>query len=248
MERTPEIFEKIEGYLTNTLPQEELIAFEKALATNQELQEEVEKHRMMHNVLGDQDTLDFKEKLARISTTIKEEEEEKIVTTSSFSLYWKVAASIVIVFGAGTLYWYISKSQNKTQNLYGSYYQAFPAEDNTRGNTTNEIQKVIKQYTNGVYDSVVIALENYPNLETQKRLQLYLGNSYLNLGQEKKAINQFTAISETDRYYEIGQWYLSLSYLKLNKPKKTIPILEEIIAYNGVYKAKAMKLLKELRK
>ncbi len=247
MKRSPEIFEKIEGYLTNTLPEEELIAFEKDLIINEELQQEVEKHRIMHNVLRDQDTLDFKEKLMRISTTIKKE--EKVTPPSYFSSYWKVAASILIAFGAGaSLYWYTSKDQNKTQNLYASYYQTFPAEDNTRGSTTNEIQKVIKQYTNGAYDSVVIALKNHPNLKTQKRLCLYLGNSYLNLDQEKKAIHQFEDINPTDKYYEIAQWYLSLSYLKLNQPQKTILILEEIISYNGVYKIKAMKLLNELKK
>ncbi|EZH71666.1 hypothetical protein ATO12_06815 [Aquimarina atlantica] len=246
MERTPEIFDKIEGYLSHTLPEEEIIAFEKELAANPELHEEVEKHRALHKTLSDQDTLDFKEKLMQISTTIKEEQDT--TSTSISAPYWKIAASIAILLGVGMLLWYTYiNSFNNTQDLYGAYYEPFPVEDAMRGNTNNEeMQNIVKNYAKGAYDSVAVMLEKQPNLDNQ--LRLYLGNSYLNINQEEKAVSSFKDINSNGKYYEVAKWYLSLTYLKLNTPKKSIPLLKEIITYNGAYKDKATKLLKALEK
>ncbi|PKV48181.1 hypothetical protein ATE84_0172 [Aquimarina sp. MAR_2010_214] len=244
MERTPEIFDKIEGYIAHTLPKEEIIAFEKELATNPELQEEVEKHRVLHKTLSDQDTLDFKEKLMKISASIKEEQSNSSAPVSSS--YWKIAASIAILFGVGMLLWHTYTNQHNTQDLYGAYYEPFPVEDVMRSNTNTEVQRIIKNYAKGAYDSVAVVLEKRPNLDNQ--LQLYLGNSYLNTDQEEKAVSLFKDIKSSGKYYEVAKWYLSLTYLKLNTPKKSIPLLKEIITYNGVYKDKAIRLLEALEK
>ena len=246
MKRTPEIFEKIEGYLANTLSQEDVLTFEKELSTNPELQQEVEKHKALHDILSDQDTLDFKEKLVRISRDI--DTEKTSTSTGIFSSYWKVAATIIVLLGIGSFMWYSSTTRNKTQDLYGAYYEPFPVEDMVRGDSITGVQHIMKYYTSGSYDSVVVALEKYPDLEKQQELQLYLGNSYLNTDQEKKAIAQFKEVENKGTYYEAAQWYLSLTYLKLNKPKKATALLKEIIAYNGAYQDKAMRLLKALKK
>ncbi|WP_103069538.1 tetratricopeptide repeat protein [Aquimarina sediminis] len=248
MERTPEIFEKIEGYLANTLSQEDLVAFEKEMANSIELQQEVEKHRAIHETLGDKDILNFKEQLGEISIDIKEE--KKITSSFIPSSSWKIAASIIVLLGIGSLIWRTTTSRNQTQNLYSSYYKPLPVNDMVRGSfdTITEVKSIIKHYINGSYDSVVLALEKHPKLAEQQQLQLYLGNSYLNLNEEQKAASQFKEIKKKGKYYEIAQWYLSLTYLKLNKPKKATSILKEIVGYDGVYKKQASNLLKALAK
>ena len=249
MKRTPEIFEKIEAYLAHTLSQEDTIAFEQEIAANIELQEEVEKHRIMHTTLADQDTLAFKEKLIRISDQIKQEEKTNPTLTNRFSLF-KIAASIVVLLGAGSLLWYTIYTKNQTRDLdlYSAYYKPYPAEDIIRGKASKETEEVVKQYINGSYDSVVHTLEKHPGLKKQQALQIYLGNSYLNTNQEEKAVKEFKTITNTGKYYEIAQWYLSLTYLKLNKSGKAKLLLEEIIQYNGAYKDKAHRLLIAMKK
>ncbi|WP_062054499.1 tetratricopeptide repeat protein [Aquimarina longa] len=244
MQRTPEIFEKIEQYLTNRLSPEDLIAFKKEIHTNPQLQEEIEKHRVLHKILEDQDTLIFKEKLAQISSTIKQQDTTSQKKSTFFS-FWKIAASIAILIGIGISLWYTSNTINQTQGLYKAYYVPFPSEDTIRGEITEE-QGILKNYTKGAYEAVITTLEKHPNLMNQQRLRLYLGNSYLNTNQEEKAIKQFIAIRNKDRYYEIAQWYLSLTYLKMNDSKKTKTLLKNIINYDGVYKDKASQLLKAL--
>ncbi len=244
MDRTPEIFEKIEGYLNNTLPKEELVAFEKEISNTPALKQEIEKHKSLHATLSDQDTLEFKEKLVKISTEIKKEE----TSSSFFSPFWKIAASIVVIFSVGTLFWYTINNQDQTKELYAQYYEPFPVEDVSRGEDDNALQDVMKSYSNGDYSIVISKLEELPNTIKKDLIHLYLGNSYLNTNQEEKAIGQFESIQKNSQYYENARWYLALTYLKWGNPKKIKPILQEIIEYNGVYKENATQLMNALTK
>ncbi|MDY8138477.1 hypothetical protein [Aquimarina sp. 2201CG5-10] len=245
MKRTQEIFEKIEGYLAKTLSQEERAAFEKELSINPELENEVEKHRILHQTLSDQDTLDFKEKLIKISKEIKEEEQIKSTNKSFFS-YWKIAASIIVLLGIGAILWSTIEPGDKMTDLYLSYYVAYPVEDATRGGTKDDLDAIMTDYVKKNYDKVINALETSPLLSDKEQLRLYLGNSFLNNNQEEKAILQFQNIQADSRFYEDANWYLALTYLKLGEVKKIPPLLQEIIQYNGIYKNKASKLLDEL--
>ncbi|GGX22362.1 tetratricopeptide repeat protein [Aquimarina muelleri] len=249
MERTPEIFDKIEAYLSNSLSQEDAIIFEQEMAINIELQEEVEKHRIMHTTLADQDTLAFKEKLIRISNKIKQEDTTNTRLTNRFTVF-KVAASIVILLGVGSLFWHTMYTKNQTQglDLYSEYYKPYPTEDIIRGETNKKTKEIVKHYTSGSYDSVVHLLEKHPRLKEHEALQIYLGNSYLNTNQEEKAVKEFKNITNKGKYYEIAQWYLSLTYLKLDKSEKAKTLLKEIIQYNGAYKDKAYRLLIAMKK
>ncbi|MBP2831748.1 hypothetical protein J8281_06060 [Aquimarina sp. U1-2] len=243
MERTPEIFEKIEAYLNNTLSQDEVLAFEKEIANTVELQNEVEKHRSLHQTLSDRDTLKFKEKLVTISKKIKKEEEHS-ASQPFFSSNWRIAASIVIILGIASFFWYTFDSQNRTQELYATYYQPFPAEDITRGKPITELQDVVSSYVNQNYTRVIEALENKANINDQYKL--YLGNSYMNTNTEQKAILLFESIPEDSPYYENSRWYLLLTYLKLGKIQKMKPLLNAIIQYNGLYKKDAIRLKEAL--
>ena len=120
MERTQELFEKIELYLSQELPAQEVIAFEKEISMDSELELEVEKHRELQRVLSDTDTLLFKEKLHKISTEIKQESSEE--STTSYSLFWKIAASIIIVFGVWTLLWDKFTETPSKGNFFRSAY------------------------------------------------------------------------------------------------------------------------------
>ncbi len=243
MERTPEIFDKIERYLNNTLPEDEFINFEKEIAEHPALAEEVEKHRTLHTILSDTDTLIFKEKLGNISARIKEEEKAR----KSRLIFWKIAASIAVILGLGSFFWYANTStHNKNQELYLAYYQPFLTEDVTRGDSDATLQHIMQHYANKHYDSVINGLQGYNNLAKQKRLQLYLGISYLSTNQEKKALSLFQNIQDSSTYHEIALWYQALTYLKLNQSKKTKQLLKQIIQYDGTYKIKATDLLKRM--
>ena len=252
MERTPELFEQIEGYLTNTLPQDEYTSFEDRMRGDQELRIEVEKHKQLHNALSNADVLDFRQKLMDISAAIKaeqkEEQQEDVKKKNlNFSSFYKMAASVVVILGVGGGLWYAIYSNQHAQDLYASYYQPFPAEDTTRGDDAKDLNKVMSYYTHKIYDSVVYTIDKYPKLKEHQLLQVYLGNSYLNLDKEDKALATFKAINK-GKYAEISEWYLALTYLKSNKIKDTKAVLNDIIAFDGLYRERAEQLLAELSK
>lgn len=241
MKRSQQLFEKIEEYLAKTLSEEEYIAFEKEIVMDNELKIEVEKQRELHRVLSDTDTLAFKEKLQKISAEIKQEES----TTNTYFSFWKIAASIIVVFGIGALLWNISNSES-LEDLYLAYYHPFPAEDHTRGETHTDIADLITAYGNGEYSKVIQKLEGLVKSSDQERFKLYLGNSYLNTNQEQKAIFQFQNIGKNSKYYETAKWYKALAYLKIGKKDSVTSILTSIIDYKGIYQNKALELSKKL--
>ncbi|MDH7446014.1 tetratricopeptide repeat protein [Aquimarina sp. 2201CG14-23] len=244
MERTQQLFEKIEEYLAMVLSEEDMVAFEKEMAADPELRDEVEKQRELHHILSDKDTLDFKEKIQKIAAEIKQEE-SKANTTSFFS-YWKIAASIIIILGVGGLLWNNLDTKTTFSDLYASHYVPYPAEDVTRGETENKLDTILKEYTNGNYEKVIRELQKITTLSKVEQLRLYLGNSYLNTNKEQEAILQFERISDTSKYYEDASWYRALTYLKLGDSKTSKEILESIIQYNGIYKENAMKLIEKI--
>lgn len=244
MERTQELFEKIELYLLNELPADETIAFEKQISMDSELELEVEKHRELQRVLSDTDTLLFKEKLHKISKEIKQESlDEKAI---SYSFIWKIAASIVIIVGVGTLLWNILNTSEDFSDLYAAYYELYPVEDVIRGNTQVEKDIIMKSYADGDYQKVVSILSDNTSFPLTEQFRLYLGNSYLNLGNEQEALKQFQQISDDSKYSENANWYQALTYLKLKNAEKSSALLKEIVDFDGVYKEKAQELLTKL--
>ncbi len=245
MERTQEIFEKIEAYINNTLSQEERSVFEKEMEQNPELQTEVDKHKKLHEVLSDTDTLAFKEKLVKISDEIKA---EGTSSRSWFLQHWKMAATIAVILGIGSILWFNANRTHQNQELYAAYYEPFPIEDTTRGESTNDFADALIHYAQGEYDRVISTLEELVHVPDQEQLSLYLGNSYMNTGEEQKAIDIFKNIDGSSKYHENAQWYLALTYLKIGDTKKLKPLLTTIINYNGVYKENATHLQKALKK
>jgi len=244
MERTQELFEKIESYLAGDLSDPEVAAFENDMEVNPALKLEVEKQRELHRVLSDPDTIKFRQKLKRIAAEVKEE--EAIAAKRVPVAYWKIAASIIILFGVGTLLWNTVNKEDSFSELYALYYTPYPAEGVTRGTAANNSAAIVKSYAKGDYEKVISELSGTALLSESEQFRLYLGTSYLNTGQEEKAIAQFQKISDTSRYYEYANWYRALTYLKQEDPKTASDILKIVIAYDGVYKENATQLLKKI--
>ncbi|MBW1295304.1 tetratricopeptide repeat protein [Aquimarina litoralis] len=244
MERTQELFERIELYLAKQMSVEETIAFEKEMTMNSELELEVEKHRELQRVLSDTDTLRFKEKLQKISEEIKQENSKS--ASISYSLFWKIAASIVILIGVGTLLWNTLNTSDDLMDLYTAYYEVYPVEDVTRGSAATELDLVMKNYEQGNYEKVVAILSQDTSFSLTEQMRLYLGNSYLNLGREQDALKQFEQIRLDSKYSENANWYSALTYLKLKEVKKASVLLRKIIDFDGIYREKAQELLTKL--
>jgi len=239
MNRDQNIFDTIERYLSGDLSSRELQDFETEMAGNLDLKKEVELHRSLHEELKDIDTLQFRKKIARIATNQNKD-------SKGIGSFWKIAASLLILVGLSTFLWF--QLASRESDLFETYYRPYPVEDVVRGNTEKESDAILKGYSNREYREVIPKLEGLIAEDAENEvLKLYLGNSYLNTGQEDKAISTFNGITQESKYYEDAQWYLALTHAKLGNSQKASEYLKWIIDYNGLHKAKATELLQKLR-
>lgn len=247
MERTQELFEKIDAYLKGKLESDDLKSFKKTLAYNKELQEEIEKYKLVQTALKNRDSIDFRKKLQQIDGELKREESTEKNNTSVSWLNWKIAAVFITLIGVSSL-WYLQNSVE--EDLFSSYYTPYPMSDLTRGQDitpdATSLKKMTLNYRNKEYQKVIAFFENKLDTITNDRLKLYLGNSYLNTGQEDKAIIAFQSIHVKSAFYQDAQWFLALTYIKVDEQVKAIPILKKLSAFTNLYTHKASKLVDAL--
>lgn len=241
VKRTPELFEKIEGYLNDTLSEPQKKSFEKEILANSKLKNEVEKHRELHLQLKNFDVLDFRKKLLEIESQTKI---KNVVSKGNLRYLKPAVATILLLIGLSLVWLFLNNSQ---KNLFEKYYQPYPIEDVTRGEQDDLSFEITKKYNESEYQEIVQHLEmlvrDFPKNDLFK---LYLGNSYLNLNEEDKAISVFSDISQ-NIYKEEALWYTTLSYLKTNNIQNVKSEIDKVIQYDGIYKQNALELLDELK-
>ncbi len=243
---TQELFETIEAYIEGSLSETQLESFEALIEANPELKNEITIHKELQNELASTKAIDFRRKLI----TAKEELAQENNTQKKRSLvlsYWKIAASIIFIIGISTFFWF---QNNTEQDLYAMYYTPYPIGDIKRGVDTTEnkvLKDILLNYKSQKYSETIIDLENLiaqkPNDE---KLKLCLGNSYLNTDQLIKAETLFKAFSRESTNHFDAQWFLSLTYLRMDQKDRMIPILKELISKNTRYKKSAIALLNDL--
>ncbi len=252
MERTEELFDRIERYLNNTLSEEERNMLELQMQTDEALAIEVAKHRELHEILGDKQTLDFRNKINKIHQEVVTTRKRTTKTTGKPATsktrfpYKKLAIAAILVVGLGVLFWDHSKNTN-TLDLYTTYYKPYPVDDTKRGEIEEELANIYTSYEQGAYVIVISALEKQLEQVEKPKLRLYLGNSYLRTDQEQKAATQFRKIDRKSVFYEDAQWYLALTYLKLQVQDSTRYFLENVIDYKGIHQKTAKKILDKLQ-
>ncbi len=174
-------------------------------------------------------------------------------TNRSIGFGWQritaVAAGIIILLGIG--FGLIKMQHNASnQELYAQYFIAESASFNVRSATNSLEQPVLdgmQFYELHNYDAAIEMFEKAPNNLMGK---LYSGLSMMELGDFEGAIHKFNDIinHNNNLFVDQAEWYQSLCYLRTGKRSKAIEKFQVIADDNGVYKTKALKILKEIKK
>ncbi|MBL0682112.1 hypothetical protein JJQ60_01145 [Aquimarina mytili] len=244
MEMTQELSEKIEAYIQGMLSGTELADFENMILENPELNKRVNIQKELWATLKNQKSLDFRKKLITINQELKNEADTN--KKSTFSTYWKIAASFLVLIGMSTFLWL---NHNPEEELFAAYYAPYPIGDIKRGadTATDDFKEIVLDYKRKEYIKVIPALERYVQQKPDnEQLKLCLGNSYLNTNQLAKAETLFQNFSSESKYYSDAKWFLSLTYLKMKEEDQTTLLLKELISFDNIYKQNAAKLLQEI--
>ncbi len=241
---TPELFDLIEAYLSDNLDPTSKLEFEESLKSDPDLQETLEKHRILHESMSNMDTIDFRKKLITIENELSDAKTRHL-KRSWFN--WQVAATVLVLIGLGVFF--LNQNATQEQLLFDSYFTVYPLDDVVRGNEEAPITMAYEKYAKKDYAGAIPALEKLIVEKPRKHdLKMYLGNAYLKQGKAQKALGEFKQLTKVPAYGEQANWYMALCYLKIDDNDKAILLLKDLIAYDGIYKSKAKDLYDDLLK
>ena len=149
----------------------------------------------------------------------------------------RVAAAIIILIGAATVYEYIALSSN---SLFRNNFREYTLHEN-RGNNNESL--IEHEYKLSNFSKTTELFSQGQS----KTLQDYFiaGNAYLQLNNPTDAIKCFLSVQQinelqhTHIYQDDTQYYLAMSYLENKEPSKAIPLFEKIHADgNHLYHSK----------
>lgn len=187
----------------------------------------------------------------QVETKMKPAATGKIMPLNKNRHIWMVAASIAII--AICTFSIVFNGGN--DGLYRSYYQAYPAPSQFRGET--DLSAVEKEafaaYTQQNYPRSIELSKQILAAQKNESVLFYLGHAYMEAGMYKEAIQTFEQyIQQYQERAVDAKWYLSLSYLKTEQPEYATRYLKEVASTSETdseareYATKAKELLDEL--
>jgi hypothetical protein len=218
--------EKLIQYLDGELSSSEKTTFEKLLSENEGLQQELENLNLAKMAVR---SYGLKNQVASVRGEMINEfkiqqksPEAKIYPFIRTTL--KYAASVFLVLFSMGIYLYITSSSS---TLYKENYATYKLSI-TRGEPVNS--PLERAFNTGNYNEVINsfkALKNPGNKE-----YFLVGQAYQSTHQTNNTIQAFmkvlSATGSDNAFRDDASFYLALSYLENNEPKKAEPIFEKI--------------------
>lgn len=259
---------KIESYLGGSMSLQEHEAFEKEIALDKNLQDEVSLFQSINMHLNEEsweniDPSSENKSVKDLQSYFKSEEalaiKEKIRATqvkysqpkkTSFFKYASIAA-VGILF-VTISYFSFFNSNKDLNNLYQSYYSEsdLPAMI-TRSSTSNDaLTKGVVAYKRKEYKQALTYLNTYDSSskEVDPLMYAYKGMAYLQLGESILALNYFQQLYDSNSLdHSKGLWYQCLVYMKTNNKSQLKSTLQQIVAHPSYFNYnKAKELLGSL--
>lgn len=254
MENNLEIQEKIQAYLTRTMPTQERVIFEAQLQTDATLREEVIFYKLMTATFqitnGKQNVQDMVQDIAKKKPLIPDFSHFEPKSTLAFSKGMTIFGIIALLVVSGISFFqyqqnaqHIAKLTHLTQSMATPMEMLIAIPDIPSDALTLGVQA----YEQRNYALAAEQLQKHLQVQPKDVFAvLYLGISQYFLGEKEKAIATLlplTTIQEPINY--ASQWYIALSYISqgdLNKAKSFLQILADTKEYGE----KAKQLLKDM--
>lgn len=238
---TEEELKLLDGYLENSLSEAERLAVEERLRTEADLQAKLQELRTLRDGLVQYGRKQTLEKLRELEATQPE------IEKSVWQNRWlQMAAAVSVLAVASFLLW-----PAKNTSIYSaSYFEPYPnvVMPSVRGVASQDStikHQAYRAYDLGDYKKAVALFEALE--KPDEGVLLYLGNSYLAMGDAKHAMNAFQQLTVNyDVFDEQAEWYIAVCYLKLENRPEAIRMLGQIASKTGTYQERAETILKKL--
>ena len=230
----------IQKYLQGTLSEAEEQLFQEYAKNDPSFTDDIPFYEGLHYAFA---KADYDQTKTQLQSFYKEERH-------SVWRKWSIAATVLVLMSLGSL-WFLN-TINSTETLYAHYFE--PYKNVVQPIVRGEAEKNTKvlafmAYDDGDYDTAIVYINQLLEDKPEAILALYKANSQLQTDQTEAAIATLEShIKKTDTIYAEAQWYLALSYLKLDNKEATKSHLSTLLQTNSNFKNKdAIALLKTLK-
>jgi len=243
MEIDQNLLKKIEDYLMGNLKKEEVADFEKEMAVNVDLKEEVERIKLIRDSIEQYGDDELKKKLDPIHEEVSTEKSELIYY---FNLKKMLAASAVLVFLVSSVFLLNVFDSRNTEDIYKRYYEAPQFNSTSRGSNKQlsiaESYYKEKDYTNAF---LIFKEEKAKNPE-QLNLVFYMAICAHEIGQYSTASALFEDIITENHpaLADDAKWYISMNYINQDRVDEAKKYLEQLKNdSSSFYNSRANKIL-----
>ena len=237
----------IESFLDGTMKGQERIEFERKIASNKNLADEVALHKDINEAIIDNDVHEFRLRIRSILGSDSTQSRSVKARIPRYIVYPVVAA---ILFLIGLNIWYVVIDKSSVE-IYNMFYYPYQTDTSTR---SFEQQFDVDQasyilYQEGDYEASFEILEKYlvKNYHNQTA-HFYYGMNALELKKYDLAIKELKAVAEDPAtpFSIHAHWYLAMIYLKTDHEEEALDYLNHLSSTNNLYSEKAAKILRML--
>jgi hypothetical protein len=257
MENDYKLQDRIDNYLLDRMTDQERLNFEKDMAENDELRQDVELQRMI------KDEINERASFFKIMEDAEKQKSGWIINFKSRTFY-AIAATILIL----VTFFIWQPTQMSNDAIVEQYAYALPLDgavltrgeagqianaecpfDNLYLDECKTILSAFSYYEKQEYDQARKLFEQVLSPpEKNERVSLYMAISQLKSGNGKLALETLQAIENSPviQNKEQLKYYLALSYLNIGEDGKAKEILKQLTE-DGKYADEANEILKSMR-
>ncbi len=234
---------QIDRYVNNEMQGEELAQFEQRMREHVELAESVHFHR---DVLQGIEYYFIKElKKDLIQSDIPKPKR-------NLKTYLAIAASVVVLAGAGLGYYFLKQGEMNPSGLAATYFEPYPniIAPVSRSAAASSTEEAMQLYETEQYAAAITQLNSLINQNPDHiGLVFYRGVSYLGSHQPEKAMADFENVIEKGEpsLREPAYWYLGLSQLATGQKVQAKASFLRVNEAEGVLAGQSQQILKAIQ-
>ena len=239
-------FELIEMYIDGELGAEEKKYVEDQIASNPEFAREFHLRQKVNSAIMEKDVIQLRNNLEKIYQT--QHSDHSGIVRKLFERKWHLAAAsatILLVVGSFLL---SNLSSPNADQVFSKYYEPESAILMTRSadeHPDSQLKTALHKFEQKDFQGAIpLLIDNKDNILAQ----FYLGLSYIETKDYKRAISSFQIILDNNNnlFLEQSEWYKGLCYLKLGENIKATDLFTTIKNSNSLYQKDAEDILQKL--
>ena len=221
--------------------------FKQRLESDSELKQEFDLHQKDLQVIRST----AKQELKKKALAALENHEKK--PTPIFSLKKAIQIAAIFAFAIAAFFLLQNGQVQSGNELFASHFELPDPAGERNANTQTEIwNEAMTAYSNQDFKKTIELLSplvNQPNFPFTDRGNLYLGLSQLMQDKNQKAVNYFEAINAESSFIQDAEWFLALTFLKMENLIEAKRTLQKIADQPRHFKYKeAVETLEQINK